>query len=284
MSKTVINPGSSTGERIGTKVWENKKLTASMNAMAVRVYDTGYAEVRNTWHSEASALPFTRIYVVQEGNAWISDAEQTFRMEPNMVYIIPAGVACAYHCDSFMHKLYFHLNVYKSDHYDLLSANQQIGCFSVDPDFVNRLLRHYQGEGYRDAAMLQAELLRLLGMFLQRFQPAALSSRDYSDVVSKTLDYIHRHLSAKLRNEALAERFFVSRTYLTDRFRREVGVSLGKYIDDQLMQEAQLRLCRTDDSIRTISLDLGFSDQFYFSRRFKQLCGLTPLQYRKQNR
>ena len=103
-------------------------------------------------------------------------------------------------------------------------------------------------------------------------------------MVLKTIDFINGHISAKLRIKELADRLFVSRTYLTERFRKETGVSLGKYIDDRLMQEAQLRLCRTEDSIYTISLDLGFSDQCYFSRRFKQLCGLTPQQYRSQNR
>ena len=132
--------------------------------------------------------------------------------------------------------------------------------------------------------MLRSQLLLLLGQYLQQTDSLSAMPPHYSEVVVKAMDYIHKHLSARLRNEELAKHLYVSRTYLTDRFRKETGTSLGRYIDDQLMFEAQLRLCKTDSSIRTISKDLGFSDQFYFSRRFKELCGVTPLQYRKNNR
>ncbi len=282
MTKSV-NPGTAPKKRIGTKDWENKQLRASINTMTLRLYDSAYAEVRNTWHAEESVVHYTRIYVVQEGTAWLSDRTQTFSMEPNNVYIIPTGVACNYRCDDIMRKLYFHVNVYNADHCDLLQGSQRIGRIAVEPGFVERLLRHYLGKEYIDATILQAELLLLLGTYLQQCQTAPVSPRDYSDIVAKTIDYIQQHLSAKLRNDELAQQLFVSRTYLTERFRKETGISLGKYIDYQLMYEAQRRLCKTDDSIQTISMDLGY-DPFYFSRRFKQMCGLTPLQYRSQNR
>jgi len=67
-------------------------------------------------------------------------------------------------------------------------------------------------------------------------------------------------------------------------FRKEVGVSVGQYIDDQLMRTAQERLDQTNDSIAKISQSLGFADSYYFSRRFKQLCGITPLRYRRLRR
>lgn len=273
-----------TPERIGTKVWDNKRLVASANAITLEISDSGYAQVCSTWHAEETALPFTRIYIVEAGSAWIADRTQTLPMEPNRVYVIPAGAPCAYGCDSHMRKLFFHVNVYRPDRYDILWGSSQIGCFPLEPDLVQRLIHHYQGSSYLDAVIVQRELLGILSAYLDTFQAATENSPSYSDVVAQTIDYIHRNLSAKLRNEELAKRLFISRTYLTDRFRKETGTSLGRYIDDQLMFEAQLRLCKTDASIRTISKELGFSDQFYFSRRFKELCGMTPLQYRKNNR
>lgn len=270
--------------RIGTKVWFNRNLESAVNAMSLEIFSSGHAEVRNTWHSEKMAEPFTRIYIVEEGNAWIRDNTQTFQMEPNRAYVIPAGVPCAYGCESRMRKLYFHVYIYRPDRYDLLLGSSQIGCFPLDAAFVQKLIRHYHGSSCLDAVVVQEALTGILATYLEAFQTTPANASGYSDVVAQTIDYIHRNLSAKLRNEELAKRLFVSRTYLTDRFRKETGVSLGKYIDEQLMLEAQLRLCRTDTSIRTISKELGFSDQFYFSRRFKAMYGLTPLQYRKKNR
>ena len=53
------------------------------------------------------------------------------------------------------------------------------------------------------------------------------------------------------------------------------------YIDEQLMLEAQRRLIHTKDTVGTISRDLGFCDQFYFSNRFTKLCGVSPRLYRQ---
>ena len=56
------------------------------------------------------------------------------------------------------------------------------------------------------------------------------------------------------------------------------------YLADQLILSAQRLLVQTAEDIRRISEILGFSDQFYFSRKFKKACGLTPLQYRRCNK
>ena len=64
-------------------------------------------------------------------------------------------------------------------------------------------------------------------------------------------------------------------------FKKEIGVSVGRYIDDRLMYVAELELRRGEKSINEISDMLGFCDQFYFSRRFSQTYGIPPIKYRK---
>ena len=68
--------------------------------------------------------------------------------------------------------------------------------------------------------------------------------------------------------------------------RRELdyAVDIGINAVRIFMLTAQWQLLRTEKSIGQISNTLGFCDQFYFSRRFRQLCGVTPLQYRKKIR
>jgi AraC family transcriptional regulator of arabinose operon len=107
---------------------------------------------------------------------------------------------------------------------------------------------------------------------------------NYSEYVMDTINYINQNLSASLKVEDLAKRLFVSRSFLAEQFRKEVGVSIGRYIDDQLMTEAQWRLGQSSDSIMQISQALGYGDQCYFSRRFKQLTGMSPQLYRKRHR
>ena len=52
----------------------------------------------------------------------------------------------------------------------------------------------------------------------------------------------------------------------------------------ELRAWAQEKLEQTGDSVAAIGQSLGFADACYFSRRFKQLCGITPLHYRRLRR
>jgi AraC family transcriptional regulator of arabinose operon len=47
------------------------------------------------------------------------------------------------------------------------------------------------------------------------------------------------------------------------------------------MRSAKARLLNTDDPVKVIAADLGFEDPYHFSRRFKNLEGMSPENFRK---
>ena len=65
------------------------------------------------------------------------------------------------------------------------------------------------------------------------------------------------------------------------RFKAELSKPVGEYVNDTIMFEAGQLLLKTNLSILAISEKYGFSDQFYFSRRFKEKFGVSPMKYRK---
>ena len=72
----------------------------------------------------------------------------------------------------------------------------------------------------------------------------------------------------------------VSRTSLLTRFKKEVGETLGSYINKQKIKEAQLLLIYSTKSLLEISLSLNYSSQSYFQNRFKKTINMTPKEYR----
>lgn len=59
--------------------------------------------------------------------------------------------------------------------------------------------------------------------------------------------------------------------------------SFSQYRAACFFQESCRLLVETDDSIKQIASALGLNDSYYFSRRFHELSGETPTQYRKRN-
>ena len=65
-------------------------------------------------------------------------------------------------------------------------------------------------------------------------------------------------------------------------FKKHTGVSPGEYIIAQRISVACRLLAQTDMSVSAIAADIGYGDQYYFSRIFKKKMGMAPLKYRKQ--
>lgn len=99
-------------------------------------------------------------------------------------------------------------------------------------------------------------------------------------LVLEVSNYIQHHLSDAITAEDIAAHLYMSRPYLSARFRQETGETLTDFILKEKTEEAKRLLRYTDKSLSAISSYLGFSSQSHFSRVFKKYAGCTPSQYR----
>ena len=78
----------------------------------------------------------------------------------------------------------------------------------------------------------------------------------------------------------MAEYTNVSSFYLSKLFKEEKGVTFINFITDKRLEEAQKLLKETNLSIKEITAKIGYNDQNYFSRIFKNKYGITPSEAR----
>jgi AraC-like DNA-binding protein len=67
-------------------------------------------------------------------------------------------------------------------------------------------------------------------------------------------------------------------------FKRELGVSPMQALSLLRLERAASMLERSSQTLARIAEQLGYSSQFHFSRRFKQLYGVAPSRYREEFR
>ena len=94
--------------------------------------------------------------------------------------------------------------------------------------------------------------------------------------------YIRHHLSDRVSAETLAEAFYLSRPYLSAKFKKETGVTLTDFILREKTEEAKRLLRYSDKSAAAIGAYLGFSSHSHFIRVFKKYEGVTPNEYREK--
>ena len=99
--------------------------------------------------------------------------------------------------------------------------------------------------------------------------------------IREILVKVEKNLSQSLTAMTLAQQYNVSPSYLQNLFKKEVGVSLAKYVKNARMQKS-LELLKTSHlRIQEILTKIGVSEETHFLRDFKKKFGKTPTQYRK---
>lgn len=103
----------------------------------------------------------------------------------------------------------------------------------------------------------------------------------YSHVVGKAVDFVRARVSDGVSLERTAKYCYVSSSYLSRAFKKEVGMNFSEYVTKQKMVYARNRIITTDKTIVEISNELGFGDCGYFIKCFSKFEGMTPAAYRK---
>lgn len=104
-----------------------------------------------------------------------------------------------------------------------------------------------------------------------------------SQLVLDVSNYIQHHMSEAISVEAMAKELFLSRTYLSRKFKAESGETLTDFILKEKTEEAKRFLRYSDKSLTAIGLYLGFSSQSHFSRVFRKYTSLSPSEYRQKH-
>ena len=127
---------------------------------------------------------------------------------------------------------------------------------------------------------------------------AALSKLDFAEVqvkrtyctasqveIAKSVkEILTRDLSIRFTAKELAGQFGISETALKNYFRIVYGTGYAEYQQIKRMELSARLLQETDDKIADIAMAVGYATQPKFGAAFKACYGVTPLEYRRQNR
>lgn len=129
------------------------------------------------------------------------------------------------------------------------------------------------------------EFAPLLDTLCERFQRVmSADGQEMGD--SRRIDEIHQYLlqhynDAELSLQQVADDYGMSMATFSEQFRRKAGMLPSDYIAKLRMDQSKRLLIRTNLSVADIGMEVGFLNANSFIRRFRQLVGMTPGEYRK---
>lgn len=128
--------------------------------------------------------------------------------------------------------------------------------------------------------MGQQYLHDMLEGLLLYAEPVILN--DMEERLQLTIDHMQAHYREDIRINKLAEMAQLHPSYYSQVFKQGMGKSPISYLTQLRVNKAKEMLLTSDKSIRDIAADVGYRDEFYFSRRFKEASGYSPRFFTKK--
>lgn len=268
---------------------QNITFTKEIDRLNMNISEVVYSVLDPHWRFHLCSS-FTRVYMVTKGEGWLRTAEQTVRMTPGNIYLVPAGLAFDTECPVSMEKLYVHINILRYNRYDLFDGHPRIITLSKCMPQIEACVEDYQKGDMNAVFSLKQRLWQIVDHAVRQENIRWGGIEVYSQPVKSAIGRIEKVVWASADGQAsvdalgvgaLADYVNLSVSALQKAFRAEVGIPLRRYINDRILIAAEQELRVGHQPIARISESLGFCDQFYFSRCFAARYGLAPREYRK---
>jgi AraC family transcriptional activator of pobA len=156
----------------------------------------------------------------------------------------------------------------------------------VDVRFVEDILGKIRNESLLSGEWQQRMLIAYLTVlltYLSRLYTAQFKGNDATGdklLLKKFQAKIDENFQQFHEVADYASMLYISAGHLSEVVKSQSGKPAIKHIHERLVMETRRLLFHTNNSLKDIAFDLGFSDASYFSRFFKRETGVTPAEYR----
>lgn len=109
---------------------------------------------------------------------------------------------------------------------------------------------------------------------------AIYSEKSISIVLRNAIKFIEDNYYKDLNRKNVAQEVYITPSYLSILFKKEMGISFVDYLHKIRIQRACELLHDIRYKIYDVAVAVGYNDEKYFFQVFKKYKGMTPMQYR----
>ena len=218
------------------------------------------------------------VYTVREGDIFVINSFEMQNLE-----LEGSGAALSFSVSlSFASAVSPELLQYQIDcHSFLYEEDKQEAFDTLRSDFARVFKEQYKNINQPSSyfkSKAAAVLEDLSRYFLDREKP--LAGYGGLETMKPAIHYIQSHYRENITLEDLAEKTFLSKTYISRSFTKYFGISFTEYVTLLRIAYA-IRMLPGKDTISNIALESGFPNVNAMILAFKRHRGITPGEYRK---
>lgn len=140
--------------------------------------------------------------------------------------------------------------------------------------FLEKTKNLFEAESFNELAkVMETDLLPLDELKKQLL---------YSDLTKQIIQIVQTEYTEDLTLKSIAKILHVNVMYLGQVFKKETGKSFSKYLNHYRINLAKELLLQSKEPVNDIADRIGYRNQGYFYKNFKNLVGQSPGEFREQ--
>ena len=274
--------------RVIIDIMENDPLTRLLHITDIGYYPKALHHYRQR---NPPIDQYVLIYCV-DGSGWYEINDTRYEVKENQYFILPANIPHTYAASKEAPWTIYWAHFKGTQAKDFVSddlAPKTIAP-STDSRIANRinlfeevfttLNDSFEIENIRYAVSAFYYFLESMRYF-KLYRKVGNHKHD-SDVIESTIHFLEENIERRISLNEIAEYSGFSLSYLSAMFKERTGYSPLTYFNLLKIRKACELLNTTTMKLNQISFKLGFDDQFYFSRLFSKIMGVSPKAYRNK--
>jgi two-component system response regulator YesN len=142
--------------------------------------------------------------------------------------------------------------------------------------YVNKVMQIYN----------QEDLCAWISTALNEFIELVYDSQDAKKIrqITPAMNFIDANYDKSITLAEIARASHLSGSRLAHIFKEQMGITIIDYLTGVRIERAKQLLLATEQSCTEICFQIGYNNQSYFTRTFKDIVGMPPRQFRARNR
>lgn len=159
---------------------------------------------------------------------------------------------------------------------------QEITDYIPVEELFEKLLDTWNNKG-PSYEFIAGTLLRQLLILISRNNKKQNKNHAISLKIDQIIEYMRQNINKQITLEELSGIAKLSTFYLSRTFKDATGYSIITYFNKMKIDKAKELLIEGNKKVKEVAYELGYTNEFYFSRIFKRIEGLSPSEFYSKN-
>ncbi|MDF2922624.1 MAG: AraC family transcriptional regulator [Paenibacillaceae bacterium] len=273
------------------------ELASKLNQLVITILLIGHQKTTSEWFKPLVVMKYHSFWLIVKGKGTFTVNGTPYPAEPGKIFFHSPGMQIERTTDPDSPLEYYFLRFHYTETYwekeQWISRSARECPFPIEGPYtihnapqliqiLEQINQLWQRRGHMTAMRRNILLHEFLLGLLQDFRAQQIAG-DTTVAIEHTQDYMTRNYREQLTLENLAYMAGLSVSHYSRLFKKSIGYSPIEYLTHLRIDRAKEMLALSDYRLKAIAQSVGYADEFYFSRIFKKIEGISPRDYAKRN-